>query len=363
MPLIAYQRAHGRNDFPLHFAFFEALDERGLLDKYDFALDIFIDPEYCRLLTRRFPQLVLAVDKSLPRKFFEWTSKSIGKGYRFIGYTDKIFDAVCEAPGGRITPIYTGGLNNFWMYPAVKKRAILFHSIEEGVKPQKKVAESIADCDLVIARTDKSACVATEIGAKRVVKSCDIVFRNKYDNADYKEGIAVALRIPNIGVTESYLGNVTSILNFLENSERIVDNVRIEEPLGSEMEKRGYLSYEKKNINMFQDDYIYYPFRYKRDAIISCRLHTTIIGLLSGNLNILQFQIESGTSKIKQLIDDLGLNSLALHNITEMKVETLSEYLNNPTPLDKVEVDVAIRKAREKVEIGLDAFEEWLGEL
>jgi polysaccharide pyruvyl transferase WcaK-like protein len=363
MPLIAYQRAHGNTDFPHHFAFFEALEERGVLEKYDFAIDTFMDTEYCKILTRRFPQLLLAPDVSLPRKLFEMTRKSIGKGYRFFGYIDKKFDAVCEAPGGRITPIYSGGLNNFWMYPAVKKKAILFHSIEEGILPQRNVVKSLADCDLIIARTDKSAAIATEIGAKRVVKSCDIVFRRKYDNADYKKGIAVALRCPNLGVTDKYLEDIKSILNYFENSEKIVDHVRIEEPLGAEMEKRGYRSHERKNVNMFQDDYMYDPFRYKRDAIISCRLHTTIIGLLSGNLNIMQFQIESGTSKLKQFIDDLSLNSLTIHNLDEMNIETISNFMNMPVSLDKNEVDAAIKTARKKVEIGLDAFEEWLEEI
>ena len=80
MPLIAYQNAHGANDFPLHFAFFEAIERRGLLDKYDFALDPFNDPSYCQLLIDRFPALHLTSGSSVVSRAREKIHRTFGRG-------------------------------------------------------------------------------------------------------------------------------------------------------------------------------------------------------------------------------------------------------------------------------------------
>ena len=117
MPIIAYQNAHGANDFPLHFAFFEALERRGILDRYEFALDPFNDIEYCQLLIKRFPQLVLTTDVSFGSRAREFVYRRLGRGAKAMAALEYGFDAVCEAPGGRIHPLYTGGLDIFWRYP------------------------------------------------------------------------------------------------------------------------------------------------------------------------------------------------------------------------------------------------------
>lgn len=78
MPLIAYQRAHGDNDYPLHFAFFEALERRGVLNKYVFAIDPRVDYPYCLQLLRRFPQLILTESRSWPRWLMRWVQDDLG---------------------------------------------------------------------------------------------------------------------------------------------------------------------------------------------------------------------------------------------------------------------------------------------
>ena len=98
MPAIAYQRAHGSTDFPHHFALFGELERRGLLDKYDFALDPSMDLGYCLRLISRFPQLKLTEDISRPRRWQRFVREWIGRGYRPFSFLDR-FDAVAKPRG------------------------------------------------------------------------------------------------------------------------------------------------------------------------------------------------------------------------------------------------------------------------
>ena len=149
MPLIAYVRAHGSTDFPHHFVLFGHLEKLGVLDKFDFLLDPMMDPDYCVKLITRFPQLKLTEDVSRPRRWMRYVKDRVGRGYRPFSFLDK-FDAVCEAPGGRINELYTTN-DVFRFYPKVKRRAILFHSIEAGALKNDEVRQSVATADLVIA--------------------------------------------------------------------------------------------------------------------------------------------------------------------------------------------------------------------
>src|SRR5215813_4002544 len=151
MPLIAFKGAHGSNDFPLHFAFFGYLERKGILDKYDFALDTLYDPKYAVLLLHRFPQLKLVERGNLPRQMMLWMHEVVGRGYRPLSLLDTKFDAVCEAPGGRINELYCKQ-DIFRLYPRIERRAILFHSIEAGALRNPEVRSSVASCDLVVAR-------------------------------------------------------------------------------------------------------------------------------------------------------------------------------------------------------------------
>ena len=166
MPRVAYKGAHGSNDFPLHFTFFQAMDDRGLLDRFDFALDPMLDLNYCLKLKERFPQLQLTTSVSRARKMMGFTAETIGRFYRPFGLLDH-FDAVIEGPGGRINPNYTR-TDIFRLYPKVRRRALLFHSIEEGILGLDKVRNSIASCDLVIPRTSESAEIARQAGATTI---------------------------------------------------------------------------------------------------------------------------------------------------------------------------------------------------
>jgi hypothetical protein len=360
MPLIAYQGAHGANDFPLHFAFFEALERRGLLDKYDFALDPFHDLSYCQILIDRFPQLALTTGRSLVARSREFLRHRLGRGLRIISSLENSFDAVCEGPGGRIHPLYSGGDDIFWRYPRTGRRAILFHSIEPGVLKQPNTRSSIASADLVIARSRRSAKVARQAGARKVIESSDIVFSQSTKSGQTRAGLAIALRVPNVGVTEIYLQEMRSILRHLESLGKPIDFTRMESPMGDEQDKRNYGTQLHPNITLFKGNDIYVPFVSIREAVISCRLHTTIVSLLAGNRKIMQFQIESGTKKISEMFEDIGLVGLKVHTIEDLRTENIREFVAEGVILDNIEVEQALRKARSFVEVGLDEFDEWL---
>jgi len=362
MPLIAYQRAHGATDYPHHFAFFEEARKRGILDRYDFALDCFMDPSYCRELVERFPELSLAIDHSLPRRLIQWLKQYVGRGYRYVACLDK-FDAACEAPGGRLNPIYSGNLSAFWLYPRVRRTAILFHSLESGILNIEPARRSIERADLVVARTTGSADVARRAGARHVIESSDVVLNMPYREAPYETGYAVALRLPNLSKPAPYLDKIRRILDRLECLDHPVDHVRIEEPIGEEMTARGYNHSGSSAARIFAGNDMYKPFERRRDAIISCRLHTTLISLLHGNRRILQFQIEDGTQKLHQFKRDLGLADLPMLGREDLTLERIEAFLDNPTELSQEQVELGLSAARTRAQKGFDALEEWLESL
>lgn len=362
MPLIAYQRAHGGNDFPLHYAMLAAMDRRGLLDRYDFAIDPSLDLPYCLALTQRFPQLRLTTSVSRAARLTAFLQRHGLKGAKYAVQADNRFDAVCEAPGGRIHPHYSHGNSIFWAYPRTAKRAILFHSIEPGVLQQPRVRESIASCQLVIVRTEESAENALTAGVEpsRVVRASDIAFTTDLSGNAHRPGVAVALRVPDAHAPESYKAELVRIMDHLETLDTPIDHVRIEHQLGEEQVRRGYGALTVPNVQLWYGDFLYVPFRAPRDAIISCRLHTTILALLAGNRAIMQFQVEPGTSKLQQIFDDIGLSSLPVRPKDALTLDNVRDFLANPPLISEAEAQSAIATARRKDEAGLDRLEEWL---
>jgi hypothetical protein len=358
MPLIAYKGAHGSNDFPLHFAFFQAMEDRGILDRVDFALDPMLDLAYCLKLKARYPQLHLTTSLSRARRMMAFTADTMGRFYRPFGFLDR-FDAVVEGPGGRIHPNYTR-TDIFRLYPRVRRRAILFHSIEQGAIALPQVRNSIASCDLVIPRTSTSEQAARKAGAGRVVRATDIVWRQGKTASEYQPGIAMALRATDSTVLQD---RVRGILRGLPDMARDIDLVRIEEPIGAEMAAAGDRPGNLSGMRMFQEDDMYTPFQKVRDAVVSGRLHTTLLALLHGNRAIMQFQIEKGTDKIREMFHDLGLKSLPVFGSEDYTLEAIGEFLDSPRRVPEAEIDSALAAARTLVDTGLDAFEEWLDAL
>lgn len=358
MPIIAYISSHGENDYPIHFAFFKSLEERGLLNKYVFALDPMVDYDYCEKLMQRFPQLILTETHSKARKIMRWMSNGIGRGYRPLSFFDK-FDGVCLACGGKINE-YCLNYDIFRFYPFTRNRAILFHSIEEGALKNPIVRKSVAGCQLVIGRTKGSAIRAKEIGTKWSVESSDIVFNLGPQPYKKDPGYAVALRIPQAFYTQEYIESLKEIIQFFESKSERIDFVKVESPIGEDMIKKYSGSNKPDNINLFYNDTMYDPFMNQRDMIISARFHTTIIALLYGNLNIMQFQIERGTNKTYEFLNDLGLSDLKIHTEHDMNLQCIQNFMSNPISLEKTKVEKALQIAKKKVNVGLDALEEWL---
>lgn len=358
MPLIAYVRAHGSTDFPHHFVLFGHLEKLGVLDKFDFLLDPMMDPDYCVKLITRFPQLKLTEDVSRPRRWMRYVKDRVGRGYRPFSFLDK-FDAVCEAPGGRINELYTTN-DVFRFYPKVKRRAILFHSIEAGALKNDEVRQSVATADLVIVRTSQSARNARDAGAKWIVDSADIVFLEHPQQYTAKPGIAVALRLPNRGVTEDYLQTLRDIVGRLERLDTQVDFVLVEQPFGREIKDKGFGSYLKRNTGLYYDDTMYLPFLHRRDAIVSSRLHTTLVGLLNGNRKILQFHIEGGTNKTEEILGDMGIHSIRVCRQGDVNWPTIERFLNDGPSLPEAEAQAALDLAKSKTLKGMDSFLEWL---
>jgi hypothetical protein len=358
MALIAYLGAHGCNDFPLHVAFFSELERRGLLDKFDFALDTLSDLEYCIKLKERFPQLKLTEEISRPRRWMRASRDWIGRGYGVFGRLDR-FDAVCEAPGGRINECYLNG--SLWnLYPNAKRRAILFHSIESGALERSSVRQSVAESDLVIARTRNSAANARNAGAKRVCEACDVVFLDSPGDAIYQPGYAVALRLPNKRGNGEYMGRIRDILHKLGSRAEPIDLHRVEEPIGTEMRLQGFGSYLKPRTGLYADDTFYRPFLFQRDAVISSRLHTTLIALLSGNRRLLQFQIEEGTNKIAELLDDIGLRSIEVLCSSDVTWDRIERFLGSPPTIPESEVQDGLAIAHAAAVRGMDELQNWL---
>ena len=235
--------------------------------------------------------------------------RTIGRWYRPLSFFDTKFDAVCEAPGGRINEAYTRR-DIFRLYPRTRRRAILFHSIEAGAWRILEVRRSVASCDLVVARTAQSAKIAGQAGARWVVESADVTFLEHPRPVEDRAGIAIALRIPGRNVTSEYLQTLRTVTHRLCELEQNVDFVLVEEPFGLEMKLTGIGTYARRGTGLSTVTRCMAPFLHRRDAVISCRLHTTIIGLLHGNRKILQYHIEPGTNKIEEIVDQMGSHRL-----------------------------------------------------
>jgi hypothetical protein len=362
MPLIAYKGAHGANDYPLHFAFFGHLERAGLLDRYDFAIDGWHDPGYALALLRRFPQLKLAERESVPRRALLRMHRAVGRFYRPLAFLDTKFDAVCEGPGGRITEHYCPE-DVFRLYPRTRRRAILFHSIERGALKNDGVRASIASAELVIARTRDSARAAEEAGANRVIASSDVVFVDAPRTHGERPGIAMALRVPNSGATTEYRAILAEIIDRLCEQEPDADWVQGEEPLGTMLRDKGIGTYAQPGTGLFHGDAMYAPFLRRRRAVVSSRLHTTLLALLHGNRNILQFHIELGTNKTQEILEEMQLRSLEVHRLGDVRWETISEFLRAPPAIPEEEATAALAWSRERVLAGMQALEEWLHSL
>jgi hypothetical protein len=358
MPLIAYLRAHGANDTALHYAFFRQLEQRGVLDRYDFALDPMLDYPYCVGLIKRFPQLQLTEDRSHPLRWMRFMRDHLGRGYRPLSYLAK-FDAVCEAPGGRIHHEFTKH-DIFRFYPRTKRRAILFHSIEERALENPVVKQSVAGADLVIARTTRSAKNARDAGAKHVIEAADIVFGEHPAQPVHLPGIAAVFRLPTDQGLDAYLANVREIIRHLERLPTQVDFVKNEEPLATEMRNMLLGTYCKPNTGFYADDFMYNPFMHRRDAIITTRLHTTLVSMIYGNRKIFFCHVQSGTNKTEETLRDIGLHSLKVFRAPDMTWQNVEQFLEEGPSLPEPDVSAALDLAKSKVDHAIDALLEWL---
>jgi hypothetical protein len=75
----------------------------------------------------RFPQLQLTTHHSFSARVRSYIKRAGLRGLSVTGELGNKFDAVCEGPGGRIHPIYSGGADIFWAYARCRKRAILLN--------------------------------------------------------------------------------------------------------------------------------------------------------------------------------------------------------------------------------------------
>ena len=362
MPLIVLQNVHGENDAPLHIALLEALERRGVLDAYDFVVDPTLDLTYCSMLVDRFPQVQLHLPEGLMNRSVRRLSEITGRGVRFAAHFSAASDAVCQSAGGGIHPDYSNSKSLFWRFPNAKRRAILFHSIEQGVIGQRDTAQSIASCDLIITRTVRSSEVAIAVGAaqRAVHVSSDIVFSRPESNPRTVPGLATALRVDKAIGNDAYLSEIVKILNYFEQLNIPIDQTPIEKPLGQEQLTRGYHKGDHPLIKLWNKQSIYEPFETRRQAVISSRLHTTLLALMAGNLKILQFQIEPNTTKITDILADIGLGSFPVLSKADVSVDTIKDFLEGPENLDQNEVSAALAKARALNEAALDRMEEWL---
>jgi len=356
MPAIAYQGAHGSNDYPLHFAFFEAMESRGLLDQIDFFLDPSTEYAYCKKLIRRFPQLQLTSSTSLAGLAVHAYARSGARGGGLFAKVNRRYDAVIEGPGGRIHPRYLGNGDIFWRYPTTERRAIVFHSIEGGILRMPRTAASIAGADLILARSTGSAAIARQAGAPRVHATSDIVFSQQAADGIERPGGAVALRSPNAQPGAAYIRNVEEIVQYLADLRRPIDCTSIEPPLTDFLDAAA----RRNGFFVLNGDEMYMPFLAKRDFVISCRLHTTILALKAGNRKVIQFGVEEGTQKLKQIFGDLGLTQLTIHPRESLNRQTIQSFVEGDDRLDDAQVRESLRQARESVLGGLDILEEWL---
>jgi hypothetical protein len=178
-----------------------------------------------------------------------------------------------------------------------------------------------------------------------------------------RPGVAVSLRLPNEGLSEAYLNNLRDIVGHLEAQPTQVDFVLVEEPFGGEMKRNAIGSYLKRNTGLYFDDSMYLPFLDRRDAIISSRLHTTLIALLHGNRKILQFHIEGGTNKSEEIFGDMGIHSIKVLRHDDVTWSTIDHFLQAGQVLPEPEAQSALELAKSKTLAGMDALMEWLDTL
>ncbi len=156
------------------------------------------------------------------------------------------------------------------------------------------------------------------------------------------------------------MATLRDIVARLENRGGQVDFVRIEEPLGREMIIRGLGTIRKPNAGLYYEDTMYLPFLSRRDAIVSARLHTTLMSLLYGNRKILQFHIEPGTNKSEEILGDIGLHSLKVHRQPDVNWSLIEQFLENGQTIAEAEAQSALGRAKAKTTEGMNAFLEWL---
>jgi hypothetical protein len=177
-----------------------------------------------------------------------------------------------------------------------------------------------------------------------------------------QEGFAVALRVPNLGPTDSYLGEVRATIQELEHAGKPVDLVRVEEPIGAWMALRRYGAGELAHVQLHSGDSMYEPFHSVREGIVSARLHTSLLALIHGNRRLLQFAIEDGTQKIQEIFDDVGL-PLRVYGIEKFSCEKVLRFLEEGEPIDEKQACRALQEGRRLVSLGLDETEQWLESL
>lgn len=290
----------------------------------------------------------------------DWT---YSRFYRPLGWLDQ-FDGVCEGCGGHVHPDYMRS-DPFRLYPRTRRRAVLFQSIESGALDIPSVRRGLESADLIICRTSDSCRRATALRTPKIVQAVDIVLGQDPMDAAEKKGFAVALRVPNHCNDARYFAALRHTLSYLEGrSHTCIDMVRVEDPIGIEMESRGYGKGDVRHIHLVYGDEMYEPFRFKRDGIVSCRLHTTLVALLHGNRQLVQYQLEGNTNKIREILDDIGLNCMPVYGREHFSSARIEDFLNDPAdPIDEAKVCDALANARAMVQSGLDEFEKWLQSL
>ena len=126
------------------------------------------------------------------------------------------------------------------------------------------------------------------------------------------------------------------------------------------MNLAGIGSYARRGTGLYYDNNMYVPFLYRRNAVVSSRLHTTIIGLLHGNRKVLQYHIELGTNKTQEIVDQMGLTSLKVHRISDVNWTTMAEFLKSSSAIPEPEAIAALERCKAKALLGMQAFVEWL---
>lgn len=77
----------------------------------------------------------------------------------------------------------------------------------------------------------------------------------------------------------------------------------------------------------------------------------------------MQFQIESGTRKVDEILNDIGLTQLRSIDCDGFSSDRVIEFIQQPQPLDEAHVEAALETARLKTCRGLDGLKQWLDTL